>query len=652
MLAPLAPEDPPRLGDFELLGRLGEGGQGIVYLARDPVGQRVAVKVLIRADAEARARLARELAAVESVAPFCTARVLTAVPDGPRPYVVSEFVDGPTLAERVHEHGPLHGGELERLAVGTTTALAAIHAADVVHRDFKPSNVLLGPDGPRVVDFGIARADGVTTMTSGLIGTPAYLAPEQLSGAPAAPASDVFAWAGTMVFAATGTSPFAAASIADVLNRIVTHEPDLSAVPPPLRDSIAAALEKDPSHRPAAGELLSHLIDPVSGGRGRSIVELTSLGSRLAAEPADDRGTSAATGGRDLAGAAGRGGTAEPTGRGGTTGPAGREGTAGPTGEPAAPPSSRAPVLMGWTTGRGRRAALAVAAALVVVVVGALAWLRPVGGTGSQASSGTGEPRSSAASHPDASAPTSAEPSSAAPSGSREVSPSGSASPGVSAVPGGGLRVSDTFGRTVSTGFGTTDDGERHWSVGVPASGYSVDGKKGRITMPPGAGSSVYLDGVKETRTDLGFTFACDKPPTGGGIYVSAVGRRIPTVGGYRAHVSLRPTGKVLFQLIRSEAGRSEIDLAQPLRVPGLTAGAGIAMRVRVQVTGTSPTTIRGKVWAIGAPEPDWLLSVTDATSGLQVPGGAGVLTYLSRTATDTPVTVTVDDLSLTATPG
>ncbi|MFI7150779.1 protein kinase [Nonomuraea sp. NPDC050022] len=602
MVAPLAPEDPPRLGEFELLGRLGEGGQGIVYLARDPVGQRVAVKVLIRADAEARARLARELAAVESVAPFCTARVLTAVPDGPRPYVVSEFVDGPTLAERVHEHGPLHGGELERLAVGTTTALAAIHAADVVHRDFKPSNVLLGPDGPRVVDFGIARADGVTTMTSGLIGTPAYLAPEQLSGAPAAPASDVFAWAGTMVFAATGTSPFAAASIADVLNRIVTHEPDLSAIPPPLRDSIAAALEKDPSHRPAASELLSRLIDPFSGGRGRSIVELTSLGSRLAAEPADDRGTSATTGGRDLAG--------------------------------------------------GRRAALAVAAALVVVVVGALAWLRPGGGTGSQASSGTGEPRSSAASHPDASAPTSAEPSSAAPSGPREVSPSGSASPGVSAVPGRGLRVSDTFGRTVSAGFGTTDDGERHWSVGVPASGYSVDGKKARITMSPGVGSSAYLDGVKETRTDLSFTFAGDKPPTSGGIYVTAVGRRVPTVGGYRAHVSLRPNGKVLFQLIRSAAGRSEIDLAQPLRVPGLTAGAGLAMRVRVQVTGTSPTTIRGKVWAIGAPEPDWLLSVTDATSGLQVPGGAGVLTYLSRTATDTPVTVTVDDLALTATPG
>ncbi|MFI7632535.1 protein kinase [Nonomuraea sp. NPDC049400] len=643
MVAPLAPEDPPSLGEFELLGRLGEGGQGIVYLARDAGGQRVAVKVLIRADAEARARLARELAAVESVAPFCTARVLTAVPDGPRPYVVSEFVDGPTLAERVHEHGPLHGGELERLAVGTTTALAAIHAAGVVHRDFKPSNVLLGPDGPRVVDFGIARADGVTTMTSGLIGTPAYLAPEQLSGAPALPASDVFAWAGTMVFAATGTSPFAAAGIADVLNRIVTHEPDLSAVPPPLRGSIAAALEKDPSHRPAAGELLSRLIDPVSGGRGRSIVELTSLGSRLAAEPAGDRGTPDPAGGRDLAGAAGRGDTAEPTGRGGT---------AGPAGEPTAPPSSRAPVLIGWSAGRGRRAALAVAAALLAVVVGALAWLRPFGGTGSQASSRTGEPGSSAASRPDASAPTSTEPSSASPSGSREVSPSGSASPGPSAVRGGGLRVSDTFGRTVSTGFGTTDDGERHWSVGVPASGYSVDGKKGRITMTSGAGSSAYLDGVKESGTDLSFTFAGDKPPTGGGIYVSAVGRRVPTVGGYRAHVSLRPNGKVLFQLIRFEAGRSEIDLAQPLRVPGLTAGAGIAMRVRVQVTGTSPTTIRGKVWAIGAPEPDWLLSVTDATSGLQVPGGAGVLTFLSRTATDTPVTVTVDDLALTAAPG
>ncbi|MBB4914985.1 serine/threonine-protein kinase [Streptosporangium saharense] len=583
MVAPLAPEDPPRLGEFELLGRLGDGGQGIVYLARDPVGQRVAVKVLLRTDAEARARLARELAAVESVAPFCTARVLTAVPDGPRPYVVSEFVDGPTLAERVHERGPLHGGELDRLAVGTTTALAAIHAAGVVHRDFKPNNVLLGPDGPRVVDFGIARADGVTTMTSGLIGTPAYLAPEQLGGAPASPASDVFAWASTMVFAATGVSPFAGAGLAEVLNRIVTHEPDLSAVPPPLRDLVAAALEKDPSHRPTAGELLSRLIDPVSGGRDRSIAELTSLGSRLAAEP-----------------------------------------------DTTAPPSSRAPGPVGWTAGRGRRTALVVAA-LVAVAVGALTWLRPFGGTGSQASSGTGEPGSPSSSP------------SSSPSGSGEVSPSG--------VPDGGPQVSDRFGRTVSTGFGTTDE-RRHWSVGVPASGYSVDGEKGRITMLPGASSAAYLDGVKETGTDLGFTFASDKPPTNGGIYVSAVGRRVPTVGSYRAHVSLRPTGKVLFQLIRTEAGRGEIDLAQPLGVTELTAAVGVAMRVRVQVTGTSPTTIRGKVWAVGAAEPDWLLSVTDTTPGLQVPGGAGIATFLSRKTTEAPVTVTVDDFALTATPG
>ncbi|MFD0889983.1 serine/threonine-protein kinase [Streptosporangium algeriense] len=268
---PLSQDDPRSLGAFRLTGRLGEGGQGVVYLGQAPGGEQVAVKLLFGADAETRARLARELSALESVAPFCTARVLAASIDGPRPYVVSEFVDGPSLQQRIRERGPLRDGELERLVVGTTTALAAIHAAGVVHRDFKPGNVLLGPDGPRVVDFGIARADGFTTMTSGLIGTPAYLAPEQLSGAPASPASDVFAWASTMVFAATGTSPFAAAGIANVLNRIVTHEPDLSAVPPPLRDPIAAALTKDPSHRPAAGELLSRLIDPASGGRGRSI---------------------------------------------------------------------------------------------------------------------------------------------------------------------------------------------------------------------------------------------------------------------------------------------------------------------------------------------------------------------------------------------
>ncbi|GAA4236777.1 serine/threonine protein kinase [Streptosporangium album] len=281
---PLTPDDPLRLGAFRLAGRLGEGGQGVVYLAHTPSGEPVAVKALFRADPEWRTRLSRELSALESVAPFCTARVLDASVDGPQPYVVSEFVDGPSLQERIRERGPLHGGELERLLVGTATALAAIHAAGVVHRDFKPANVLLGPDGPRVVDFGIARAEGAATMTSGLIGTPAYLSPEQIAGSPASPASDVFAWAATMVCAASGLSPFGADTLPAVLHRILNHQPDLSALPARFVPLVAACLNKDPAGRPTARALMVSLVDP-GGQSPPSTGELARAGSRIAADP-------------------------------------------------------------------------------------------------------------------------------------------------------------------------------------------------------------------------------------------------------------------------------------------------------------------------------------------------------------------------------
>ncbi|MEU7855094.1 serine/threonine-protein kinase [Nonomuraea sp. NPDC049141] len=264
MATPLAPDDPLSLGAYRLAGRLGKGGQGVVYLAHSRDGEAVAIKLLSTGDEETRARLARELDALESIASFCTARVLDVSIEGPRPYVVSEFVEGLSLADRARERGPLRGGELERLVVGTATALAAIHAAGVVHRDFKPANVLLGPDGPRVVDFGIARAEGAATMTSGLIGTPAYLAPEQIAGSPAAPASDVFAWAATMVFAATGRSPFGADTVPAVLHRVLHANPDLSELPPRLRGLLASCLSKDPAHRPTARDLMVSLVNPTS----------------------------------------------------------------------------------------------------------------------------------------------------------------------------------------------------------------------------------------------------------------------------------------------------------------------------------------------------------------------------------------------------
>ncbi|MET8989676.1 protein kinase [Nonomuraea wenchangensis] len=263
MVHPLAPDDPESLGGYRLAGRLGEGGQGVVYLAHPAGGGGpVAVKLLSAGDRETRARLARELDALEGIASFCTARVLDASVDGPRPYVVSEYVDGPSLAERVRERGPLRGGELERLVVGTATALAAIHAAGIVHRDFKPGNVLLGPDGPRVVDFGIARAEGSATLTSGIIGTPAYLAPEQINGTPASAASDVFAWAASMVYAGTGVSPFGADTVPAVLHRVLHAEPDLSVLPGRLRELLAACLSKEPERRPTAQQLMVALVAP------------------------------------------------------------------------------------------------------------------------------------------------------------------------------------------------------------------------------------------------------------------------------------------------------------------------------------------------------------------------------------------------------
>ena len=262
---PLQPGDPLRLGRFELVARLGEGGQGVVYLGRGagPGEERVAVKVLRSSvDGMELQRLARELDAIHQVQPFVTARVIEASAEGGRRFVVSEFIDGPSLQERVNEGGPLPEGELQRLAVGTATALTAIHGAGVVHRDFKPANVLLGPDGPRVVDFGIARLIDAGTVTSGLIGTPSFMAPEQLAGERPGSPVDIFAWAVTMVFAATGRPAFGSGAMPAVMWRIVSDEPDLGGVPPSLLPVIRQCLDKDPSRRPVARDLLLRLVDP------------------------------------------------------------------------------------------------------------------------------------------------------------------------------------------------------------------------------------------------------------------------------------------------------------------------------------------------------------------------------------------------------
>ncbi|TYB53518.1 serine/threonine protein kinase, partial [Nonomuraea sp. PA05] len=263
-MLPLAPEDPRQISRYAVQARLGAGGQGVVYLGRDPSGRPVAVKVL-RADGlpgpQARARFAREVEAARSVPQAHTAAILDADVLGERPYIVSEYVPGLSLQATVERNGVFTGNALERLATHTITALAAIHGARVVHRDFKPANVLIGPDGPRVVDFGIARApesDGHTT--SSMLGTPPYMAPEQLSEQPAGPHTDVFAWAATVVFAATGGPPFGQGPFPAVAHRILHAAPNLDGVPAPLRDVLARCLAKNPGERPTSLQVLQSLI--------------------------------------------------------------------------------------------------------------------------------------------------------------------------------------------------------------------------------------------------------------------------------------------------------------------------------------------------------------------------------------------------------
>src|SRR5690349_18551042 len=256
---------PRTLGPYRLQDRLGEGGMGVVHLARDPEGRAVAVKVLHPLGSEgvnARRRLAREVETMRRVRSPYVAEVLDADVTGEFPYIVTRFVTGPTLDEMVRTRGPLSGPGLRRLGHGMAEALTAIHAAGVVHRDLKPGNVMLSDDRPIVIDFGIAQAGDATRLTqTGLVmGTPGYLAPEVIEGEPSSPASDVHSWGSTMAFAATVHLPFGGGSYETIFYRIISGRADLSGVPGPLVPLISAALARDPSHRPSAGWLSAQAV--------------------------------------------------------------------------------------------------------------------------------------------------------------------------------------------------------------------------------------------------------------------------------------------------------------------------------------------------------------------------------------------------------
>jgi serine/threonine protein kinase len=263
---PLRPEDPRQLGSYRLLSRLGRGGMGTVFLGEDDSGGRVAVKVINRelaSEESFRQRFRSEVTSARQVRRFCTAPVLDAELDHDPLFVVTEYIEGPSLERAVAERGALSGSDLEGLAVGMATALAAIHGAGIVHRDLKPANVLLSSTGPRVIDFGIARALDATdgpTRTGQFVGTPNYLPPELLRGEPVTSASDVFAWGCVMAYAGTGRAPFAGNTVPEIFYRVAHDPPQLDKLDPALRDVVAATLDKDPAKRPSVQELLGRLV--------------------------------------------------------------------------------------------------------------------------------------------------------------------------------------------------------------------------------------------------------------------------------------------------------------------------------------------------------------------------------------------------------
>jgi eukaryotic-like serine/threonine-protein kinase len=258
----LRPGDPRVIGPYRLLGQLGGGGMGRVFLGVSAGGRPVAVKVIrpeLVADPEFRTRFRREVAAARTVSGLFTALVVDADTEAPAPWLATAYVAGPSLAQAVRDSGPLSADSVLALAVGLAESLAAIHAVGVVHRDLKPSNVLLAEDGPRVIDFGISWAIEATSLTNAgfVVGSPGFMSPEQAEGGIVGPPSDMFSLGAVLAFSATGEGPFGGGSTAALVYRVVHSSPDLSRLPSQVRPLVERCLAKDPSQRPAAVDFLA-----------------------------------------------------------------------------------------------------------------------------------------------------------------------------------------------------------------------------------------------------------------------------------------------------------------------------------------------------------------------------------------------------------
>ncbi|MCF2536530.1 serine/threonine protein kinase [Streptomyces sp. FB2] len=253
-------EDPRVVGSFRLHRRLGAGGMGVVYLGSDKKGQRVALKVIrpdLAEDQEFRSRFAREVSAARRIRGGCTARLVAADLEADRPWFATQYVPGPSLHDKVADEGPLGAAEVAAVGAALSEGLVAVHEAGVVHRDLKPSNILLSPKGPRIIDFGIAWATGASTLThvGTAVGSPGFLAPEQVRGAAVTPATDVFSLGATLAYASMGDSPFGHGSSEVMLYRVVHEEAQLHGVPDALAPLVRACLAKDPEERPSTLQL-------------------------------------------------------------------------------------------------------------------------------------------------------------------------------------------------------------------------------------------------------------------------------------------------------------------------------------------------------------------------------------------------------------
>ncbi|MCQ4082727.1 protein kinase [Streptomyces sp. RB6PN25] len=290
-------EDPRVVGTFKLHRRLGAGGMGVVYLGSDKRGQRVALKVIrpeLAEDQEFRHRFAREVSAARRIRGGCTARLVAADLEAERPWFATQYVPGPSLYDKVGAGGPLPPAEVAAIGAALAEGLVAVHDAGVVHRDLKPSNILLSPKGPRIIDFGIAWATGASTLThvGTAVGSPGFLAPEQVRGAAVTPATDVFAFGATLSYAAAGDSPFGQGSSEVMLYRVVHEEPDLSGVPDSLAPLIHACLAKEPEDRPSTSRLAERLAEIAAReARGLDVVRRETLPAAKPTAPRVERPT-------------------------------------------------------------------------------------------------------------------------------------------------------------------------------------------------------------------------------------------------------------------------------------------------------------------------------------------------------------------------